>query len=74
MPCPRLGDAEGWPGAARGDDTDPASEQEMGAKFLRLAGRVLGESTARKLAEVIDTLDERPAADLLALLRRDAAP
>jgi 2-methylcitrate dehydratase PrpD len=53
---------------ARGDHTDPASDAEMDAKFARLAGRTLGEAAARKLGEVIDTLDRRPAADLLQLL------
>ena len=53
---------------ARGDYTDPASDEEMNAKFARLAGRTLGEAAARKLGEVIDTLDRRPAADLLQML------
>ena len=53
---------------ARGDWTDPASDEELDGKFGRLAARTLGERAARKLGEVLDTLDGRPAADLLALL------
>ncbi len=53
---------------ARGDHTDPASDGEMNAKFSRLAGRTLGEAAARKLGGVIDTLERRPAAELLTLL------
>ncbi len=53
---------------ARGDYTDPASDAELAAKFERLAGRTLGEAACRRLGEVLDTLDRRPAADLLDLL------
>jgi 2-methylcitrate dehydratase PrpD len=58
---------------ARGDYTDPASDEEMEAKFFRLAGRTLGDAAAQKLAETVDTLDERPSSDLLALLRGGSA-
>jgi 2-methylcitrate dehydratase PrpD len=53
---------------ARGDHTDPASDAEMDAKFGRLVARALGEAATRRLGEVLDTLDRRPASDLLTLL------
>ncbi|MCX7030097.1 MAG: MmgE/PrpD family protein [Spirochaetes bacterium] len=53
---------------ARGDYTDPASDGELDAKFSRLAARTLGAGPARALGEVLDTLNRRPAADLLSLL------
>lgn len=59
---------EGPTRGARGDHTDPVSDREMDDKFARLAGRALGEAAARKLGETIDTLERRPASDLLALL------
>jgi len=59
---------------ARGDYTDPASDAELDAKFTRLAERSLGVETARHLGEVIETLEQRPAADLLALLGKRVSP
>jgi 2-methylcitrate dehydratase PrpD len=59
---------EGSTLGARGDHTDPASEREMDEKYARLAERTLGRAAARKLGEVLDTLERRPAADLLKLL------
>jgi len=53
---------------ARGDYTDPASDEELGEKFSRLAGRALGAKACAKLARVLDTIEERPARDLLRLL------
>jgi hypothetical protein len=50
---------------ARGDYTDPASDAELDAKFQRLAGRTLGTDACRRLGEIIDTIEGRPAADLL---------
>jgi 2-methylcitrate dehydratase PrpD len=53
---------------ARGDFTNPATDRELDVKFDRLASRTLGEAAARKLGEVLDSLDRRPASDLLELL------
>jgi 2-methylcitrate dehydratase PrpD len=53
---------------ARGDYTDPASPAELDAKFVRLAEPTLGPAACRTLGDVLDTLDRRPATDLLALL------
>jgi 2-methylcitrate dehydratase PrpD len=57
---------------ARGDYTDPVTDAEMDAKYSRLAGRLLGGERAGRIAEVISTLEARPASDLLSLLRRGA--
>lgn len=54
---------------ARGDYTDPASAAELDDKFERLGTPTLGASACRKLSDVIDTIHQRPAADLLDLLR-----
>jgi 2-methylcitrate dehydratase PrpD len=53
---------------ARGDWKDPASDGELEGKFDSLASRTLGDGPARNLGQVIDTIDRRPAADLLSLL------
>jgi 2-methylcitrate dehydratase PrpD len=53
---------------ARGDYTDPASDRELDEKFMRLAEPALGARRARDLGEIVDTLDRRPAAELLELL------
>ena len=53
---------------ARGDWKNPASDEELESKFDRLASRTLGDSAAKNLGQVIDTIDRRPAADLLSLL------
>ncbi len=58
---------------ARGDYTDPASDDELQDKFERLATPTLGTASCRRLSEVLDTLDQRPAADLLALLQDGGA-
>jgi 2-methylcitrate dehydratase PrpD len=53
---------------ARGDHTDPASDAELDTKYERLAARTIGKAAAQKLGDVLDTLEQRPATDLLALL------
>jgi 2-methylcitrate dehydratase PrpD len=58
---------------ARGDDTDPATDEEMERKYFQLLTPVLGREAAKNLADVIDSLEHRPAADLLDLLV-EAAP
>jgi len=53
---------------ARGDYTDPLSEAEMEQKFRGLATDSLGEAKSQEIEAVLDSLEERPADDLLALL------
>jgi len=59
---------ESEPCEARGNPTNPLDEAELTAKFHALADPVLGERRARTLHETVDTLESRPASDLLALL------
>ncbi|TFH87878.1 MmgE/PrpD family protein [Billgrantia azerbaijanica] len=58
---------ESQPCEARGNPHNPLSDDELSAKYRSLAYPVLGER-AKRLQEVIRTLDERPVGDLLALL------
>jgi len=53
---------------ARGDHTNPLSKEEMDAKAQALFGASLGAERANELIEVLDSLEERPAGDLLDLL------
>ncbi|GEK71459.1 MULTISPECIES: MmgE/PrpD family protein [Halomonas] len=58
---------ESEPCEARGNPHNPLSDDELAAKYHALAGPVLGER-AERLERVIQTLEDRPAGDLLALL------
>ena len=58
---------------ARGDYTDPASDKELDDKFARLATPTLGAAACRRLGDVLDSLDQRPSADLLDLLSAGGA-
>ncbi len=53
---------------ARGDHTDPLTDDEMNVKFDELVTQSLGAEKCRELNDVLDSLDQRPAGDLLALL------
>jgi 2-methylcitrate dehydratase PrpD len=53
---------------ARGDFTDPASDRQLDDKYMRLVEPALGARRARQIAETVDTLERRPAGDLLELL------
>lgn len=55
---------------ARGDHTNPAADEEMEDKFTRLVAGSLGERACRILRGTIDSLERRPARDLLDLLGR----
>lgn len=59
---------EGPTTGARGDWTDPVSDAELDDKYMRLAEPTLGARRAREIAEVVDSLDRRPARELLDLL------
>lgn len=54
--------------SARGDHTEPLDDAEMGAKALRLTKPSLGDEMALRLLDTVETLEDRPAADLLELL------
>ncbi len=54
--------------SARGDHTEPLSDAEMGAKALGLTAPSLGEDNAERLFDIVETLEDRPASDLLELL------
>ncbi len=54
--------------SARGDHTDPIPKMEMDAKALGLTVASLGEQKAGRLLDIVETLEDRPAADLLELL------
>ena len=54
--------------SARGDHADPICKDEMDAKALGLTVPSLGGQKAGRLLEVVETLEDRPAADLLELL------
>ena len=58
---------ESEPCEARGNPHNPLSDDELVAKYRALAGPALGER-ADRLERVIQTLETRPAGDLLALL------
>lgn len=53
---------------ARGDYTNPLSDEEMNAKAMRLLVAGLGARRAEAAYRVLDTLDTQPAAGLLAAL------
>ena len=53
---------------ARGDYTDPLSDEEMDEKFEALVVRTLGQAKCAQLKAVLDSLEERSADDLLAEL------
>jgi 2-methylcitrate dehydratase PrpD len=53
---------------ARGDHTNPATDAELEEKFTRLVTLTLGSSACARLRDTLDSLDERPAQDLLKLL------
>ena len=56
--------------AARGDYDNPLSDEELEEKFRELVAGSLGEEACEELREVVDTLDVRPAEDLVSALRR----
>ncbi|MDR9438826.1 MAG: MmgE/PrpD family protein [Halomonas sp.] len=58
---------ESAPCEARGNPHNPLSDEELAAKYHALADPLLGEQTAT-LYDIIMTLEERPASDLLAQL------
>ena len=51
----------------KGDPDAPLSDAELEAKYLELAGPVLGETRARDLLEQLWTLERAPAGALLRL-------
>jgi 2-methylcitrate dehydratase PrpD len=51
--------------AARGDYTEPLPESEIDEKFRTLVQHARGEAETEELLAVIDTLDQRPASDLV---------
>jgi len=53
---------------ARGDPTNPLTKDEMDAKFAALVTRSLGRRRCAELNDILETLEERPAADLLRAL------
>ena len=53
--------------ANRGGPGNPLSASELRAKFMVNAGRILDEAAARRLADAIERLEERPLRELLAL-------
>ncbi|MBD3291558.1 MAG: hypothetical protein GF393_01430 [Armatimonadia bacterium] len=55
--------------AARGDWADPLSPEELAQKAERLMVGGLGEERATRLLDMLATLSERPAGDLLEELR-----
>jgi hypothetical protein len=54
--------------SARGDWTDPLSTEELDAKAAHLFGLALGDGQADRVVSVLDSLDRRPASDLLRVL------
>ena len=67
----RLKDGRGLEGptlGARGDYTAPLTEEEMIRKFEAMVTRTLGERNCVRLCSVLDSLDTRPADDLIELL------
>ncbi|MEI6666658.1 MAG: MmgE/PrpD family protein [Acidobacteriota bacterium] len=60
--------------ANRGGPGNPLSEAELVMKFVSNASRVMGESSARQLAEAITAFVSRPIADTLALTSLGLAP
>ncbi|RKY62590.1 MAG: hypothetical protein DRP99_05515 [Candidatus Latescibacterota bacterium] len=59
---------------ARGDYDNPLSDDELEEKFRELVAGSLGEEACEELREVVDTLDVRPAEDLVSVLRRRLLP
>ena len=53
---------------ARGDFANPLSDEELNAKFDSLVIPTLGIALRDRLVEVLETLEQRPAGDLLRLL------
>lgn len=58
---------------ARGTPDNPLTGNELDSKFRQLTGPVLGKRS-EAILEVVHTLDQRPAADLLALLGPAGSP
>src|SRR5690606_3633089 len=50
----------------KGDPDDPLSDADLDAKFMELAGPVLGRAAAQALLADIHALDRRPDAELMA--------
>jgi 2-methylcitrate dehydratase PrpD len=59
---------------ARGDPADPLTDGDLRAKFEALAGTALETASASRLRDVLDTLEDRPARDLLRLLALPREP
>lgn len=59
---------ESAPHEARGNPDAPLSDTELTAKYHALANPILGVR-ANEIREVVETLEQRPASDLLSLLR-----
>jgi 2-methylcitrate dehydratase PrpD len=59
---------------AKGDHTNPAEDSELDDKFRRLVSGTLGQQACGRLEDVLDSLDRRSSADLLALLGRGDEP
>ena len=55
--------------SARGDHTAPLSPDEIASKFDELVVPTLGRNARDELVDVLDSLDRRPASDLIELLR-----
>ncbi|XKE46568.1 MmgE/PrpD family protein [Halomonas organivorans] len=64
---------ESEPCEARGNPHNPLSDAELTAKYRTLADPILGPR-AERLRATIMTLEDRPAGDLLALLRAPRRP
>jgi 2-methylcitrate dehydratase PrpD len=58
--------------SARGDYTDPLSDDEMNEKAMRLLTAGLGNQHSHAVYEILDTLHQRPASSLIEALRREA--
>jgi len=56
--------------SARGDPTNPLTKEQLDAKFNTLVTRSLGDRRCGELNDILETLEERPAADLLCALYR----
>ena len=50
---------------ARGDPDDPLSDDELGRKFEHLVTQGVGAERCERIRQVVDTLEDRPVADLL---------
>ncbi|MBZ9556451.1 MULTISPECIES: MmgE/PrpD family protein [unclassified Modicisalibacter] len=59
---------ESTPREARGNPTNPLADAELEAKFHALAEPALGRERATAIRHAVETLETRPASDLLALL------